>query len=46
MNNNWFDEHIIIDFGDSEEDKKKADELKDKLKEKLEKEFKDETISQ
>ena len=40
MNNNWFDEHIIIDFGDSEEDKKKADDLKEKLKEKLEEELK------
>ena len=40
--NNWFDEHIIIDFGNSEENKKKADELKDKLKEKLEEEFKNE----
>ena len=33
MKKDWFDEHIIIDFGDSEENKKKADELKDKLKE-------------
>ena len=41
----WFDEHVIIDFGNSEENKKKADDLKDKLKEKLEEEFKDESIS-
>ena len=42
--NNWFDEHVIIDFGDfnNKEDKKKADDLKDKLKQKLEVEFKDE----
>ena len=34
----WFDEHVIIDFGDfnNKEDKKKADDLKEKLKEKLE----------
>ena len=46
----WFDEHVIIDFGDfnNKEDKKKADDLKDKLKvltteemKKLEEEFKD-----
>ena len=39
---NWFDKHVIIDFGDfnNKEDKKKADDLKDKLKEKLEEEFK------
>ena len=43
----WFDEHVIIDFGDfnNKEDKKKADDLKEKLKEKLEEEFKDESIS-
>ena len=37
----WFDKHIIVDFGDfnNKEDKKKADDLKEKLKEKLEKEF-------
>ena len=45
MKKDWFDEHVIIDFGDSEENKKKADELKDKLKEKLEEEFKDESVS-
>ena len=46
----WFDKHIIVDFGDfnNKEDKKKAAELKDKLKvltteemKKLEEEFKD-----
>jgi hypothetical protein len=44
----WFDEHVIIDFGDfnNKEDKKKADDLKDKLKQKLEEELKDESISQ
>ena len=44
---NWFDSHVIIDFGDfnNKEDKKKADDLKEKLKEKLEEEFKDESIS-
>ena len=33
----WFDEHVIIDFGDfnNKEDKKKAAELKQKLKEKM-----------
>ena len=38
----WFDEHVIIDFGDfnNKEDKKKADDLKEKLKEKLEEELK------
>ena len=43
----WFDEHVIIESGDSnnKEDKKKADDLKEKLKEKLEEEFKDESIS-
>ena len=37
----WFDKHVIIDFGDfnNKEDKKKADDLKEKLKEKLEDEF-------
>ena len=37
----WFDKHVIIDFGDfnNKEDKKKADDLKEKLKEKLEEEF-------
>ena len=35
----WFDEHVIIDFGDSEKNKKLAEEAKEKLKEKLEKEF-------
>ena len=41
----WFDEHVIIDFGDfnNKEDKKKADDLKEKLKEKLEEELKDDT---
>ena len=40
----WFDEHVIIDFGDfnNKEDKKKADDLKQKLKEKLEEELRDE----
>ena len=40
----WFDKHVIVDFGDfnNKEDKKKADDLKDKLKQKLEEEFKDE----
>tara|TARA_B100001093_G_scaffold151000_1_gene143733 strand:- start:2176 stop:2319 length:144 start_codon:yes stop_codon:yes gene_type:complete len=40
----WFDEHVIINFGDfnNKEDKKKADDLKDKLKEKLEEELKNE----
>ena len=44
----WFDEHVIINFGDfnNKEDKKKADDLKDKLNEKLEEEFKVESISQ
>ena len=34
MKKDWFDEHVIIDFGDfnNKDDKKKADELKDKLK--------------
>ena len=41
----WFDEHVIIDFGNSEKNKEKADELKERLKEKLEEELKDETIS-
>ena len=41
MTKDWFDEHIIIDFGDSEKNKQKAEELKDKLKEKLEEEFTD-----
>ena len=41
MAKNWFDEHIIIDFGDSEKNKQQAEELKDKLKEKLEEEFTD-----
>ena len=29
----WFDEHVIIDFGDfnNKEDKKKADDLKEKM---------------
>ena len=37
----WFDKHVIIDFGDfnNKEDKKKADDLKEKLKEKLEEEL-------
>ena len=40
----WFDKHIIVDFGDfnNKEDKKKADDLKEKLREKLEEEFRDE----
>ena len=40
----WFDEHVIINFGDfnNKEDKKKADDLKNKLKEELEKEFRNE----
>ena len=44
----WFDKHIIVDFGDfnNKEDKKKAeDQLKDKLKEKLEEEFKSDKTS-
>ena len=43
-NEDWFDKHIIVDFGDfnNKEDKKKADDLKQKLKEKLEEELKDE----
>ena len=43
----WFDEHVIIAFGDfnNKEDKKKADDLKQKLKEKLEEEFKDDETS-
>ena len=45
MAKNWFDEHIIIDFGDSEKNKQQAEELKDKLKEKLEEEFKDDKRS-
>ena len=46
-NKDWFNEHVefIIDFGNTKEDKKKADDLKEKLKEKLEEELKDETIS-
>ncbi len=32
---NWFDEHIIIDFGNSQKNKKVAEEFKEKLKEKL-----------
>ena len=45
--NNWFDEQVIIDFGDfnNKEDKKKADDLKEKLKEKLEEELKDDETS-
>tara|TARA_A100001515_G_scaffold79865_1_gene63422 strand:+ start:439 stop:588 length:150 start_codon:yes stop_codon:yes gene_type:complete len=45
-NEDWFDKHIIVDFGDfnNKEDKKKADDLKQKLKEKLEEELKDVTI--
>jgi hypothetical protein len=33
----WFDKHIIVDFGDfnNKEDKRKADELKQRLKEKM-----------
>ena len=41
MAKDWFDEHIIIDFGDSEKNKQQAEELKDKLKEKLDEEFSD-----
>ena len=43
----WFDEHVIIDFGDcnNKEDKKKADDLKQKLKEKLEEELRDDETS-
>ena len=41
MAKDWFDEHIIIDFGDSEKNKQQAEELNDKLKEKLEEEFTD-----
>jgi len=43
----WFDKHVIIDFGDfnNKEDKKKADDLKEKLKEKLEEEFRDDETS-
>ena len=34
FDHDWFDKHVIIDFGDfnNKEDKKKADDLKDKLK--------------
>ena len=41
FDHDWFDKHVIVDFGDfnNKEDKKKADDLKDKLKEELEKEF-------
>ena len=44
----WFDKHIIVDFGDfnNKEDKKKSDDLKQKLKEKLEEEVKDVTIQE
>ena len=44
MSKDWFDEHVIIDFGDfnNKEDKKKPDDLKNKLKEELEKEFRNE----
>ena len=41
MAKDWFDEHIIIDFGDSEKNKQQPQELKHKLKEKLEEEFTD-----
>jgi hypothetical protein len=48
FDHDWFDKHVIVDFGDfnNKEDKKKADDLKDKLKQKLEEEFRDESISQ
>ena len=44
FDHDWFDKHIIVDFGDfnNKEDKKKADDLKNKLKEELEKEFRNE----
>jgi len=44
FDHDWFDKHVIVDFGDfnNKEDKKKADDLKDKLKEELEKEFRNE----
>ena len=34
FDHDWFDKHVIVDFGDfnNKEDKKKADDLKDKLK--------------
>tara|TARA_B100001093_G_C26039369_1_gene681570 strand:+ start:242 stop:406 length:165 start_codon:yes stop_codon:yes gene_type:complete len=34
-NKSWFDDHVIIDFGDSEKNKKVAENFKEKLKEKL-----------
>ena len=42
FDHDWFDKHVIVDFGDfiNKEDKKKADDLKEKLKEKLEEELK------
>ena len=48
FDHDWFDKHIIVDFGDfnNKEDKKKADDLKQKLKEKLEEELKDVTIQE
>ncbi len=45
MTKDWFDEHIIIDFGDSEKNKQHADYLKEKLKEKLEEELRDDETS-
>ena len=44
FDHDWFDNHVIVDFGDfnNKEDKKKADDLKEKLKQKLEKEFRNE----
>lgn len=39
---NWFDEHIIIDFGNSQKNKKVAEEFKEKLKEELKKEHENE----
>ena len=42
FDHDWFDKHVIVDFGDfnNKEDKKKADDLKEKLKEKLAEELK------
>ena len=42
FDHDWFDKHVIVDFGDfnNKEDKKKADYLKEKLKEKLAEELK------
>ena len=47
FDHDWFDKHIIVDFGDfnNKEDKKKADDLKEKLREKLEEEFRDDKRS-